>query len=235
MNPIHPTRFLLTGAALALTVGAAALFPSHELSAATRPQAKAPARRGGASASTMRLGSFEFAAYQIEGQTLPTGVYRLTLSGNAVMTGQGRTITAQEMSVDLPRGASDISVGRASGNVRMMMNLAPNRGFSARGSSLIFRREANKIEVAGGVQVRSNLEGGGYVNATGNTAEVLLGPKNATLNGNVRLTLVKPNNLDGPLVLSGPKMFVDLNTGDWRLFGGRSKGNFNLKPPAGNP
>jgi lipopolysaccharide export system protein LptA len=230
MNSFKKSGWSLPIAAVSLVAG---LIGTAMLDATSQA---APARRGGASptAQSARVGAYQFGAdTAISWDALKTGGVRITLTGNAWLSGQGRNIAAQQMSIDVPRNASDISIGRASGNVRMSMALEGGRTLQARGSSLIYRRAENRISVGGGVTVRSGLEGGGTVTATGNTAEVLIGPGTASLNGNVRLTLVKPDTLDGPASFTGPNMTVDLDTGNWKISGGRTKGNFNLKPRAG--
>ncbi|MBW3621905.1 MAG: hypothetical protein KY468_00670 [Armatimonadetes bacterium] len=225
----HPILLAaLAGSGLALTmIGGAD-------SSAAQSKATARARQGGA-APQGQVGAFRFGANEFAGETLKTGGVRFILNGNAQLIGQGRTIAAGQMSIDVPKGASDISVGRATGNVRMTMALEEGRRLTTRGNSLIYRRQENTIDLGGGVTVQTQLEGGGSLTATGNTAQVLAGarPRTATLSGNVRLTLVKPDTLEGPAVFTGPSMVVDLESGNWKMTGGRTQGNFNLKPRPG--
>jgi lipopolysaccharide export system protein LptA len=181
------------------------------------------------------MGSFRFGASEgVAGEPLPNnGGARFVLTGKAWISGQGRSITAQEISFDVPKGASDISIARASGSVRMSAVQKGGRKLAARGSSLVYNRAAGKIDLGGGVNVRSDLADGGSMTATGSSAEVLLDSNTATLSGGVRLTLVKPDTLSGPAVLTGANMTVDLNTGKWKIFGGPTNGNFNLQPKTG--
>ena len=233
-----PFRLALLSLASAVSLSGFLIQVQQTQAAASRKSLRrvsaSPRKAGasaGSSAQNLRVGAFEFGSEkEISYEGLKTGGARFTLNGNAYLTGPGRTITANLISIDVPRNANDISVGRASGNVRMSMAMENDKKMIAEGSSLIYRRAEGQINLGGGVRVRSDLEEGGSVDATGNTAEVRIGPGTATLNGNVRLALVKPDTIVGPGIITGPSMTVDLRTGNWKMFGGR--GNFNLKQDA---
>jgi lipopolysaccharide export system protein LptA len=209
---------------------------AHSYGAARR---KTPVRRAAASAPARQMqtyGAYQFGvgpSGEVTYESIKGGGVRFELTGDAELPGPGRAITAQIISFDVPKGNNDISVARASGNVHLAMRQTNGQKLTAETPSLLFRRDSGLLTMDGGVHIHSDLEAGGSVDATGQNAQIQTGPQTAVLNGNVQLTLMKPDTLEGPAHFSGQKMTVDLTSGNWKLSGG--KGNFNLKPQALKP
>ena len=243
---------------LAVSLSMTPLLPSARAAAPRKPaRAAAPGKRARAAAAPpgkrarvaaapsgrpiQTAGAFDFTADEIQFAGLKGGGGRFTLIGDARLTGPGRIVVAQRMSVDVPKNASDISGAQASGSVQMILQQPDGRKLTTNAASLDYHKATEEITLEGGVRVRSDLEGRGSVEATGQRAVVQAvrhaasggaPSQTAVLTGGVDLTLVKPDTLDQPGHFSGAAMTVDLVTGNWKLSGGpggRTKGNVVLK------
>jgi hypothetical protein len=201
-----------------------------------RPAAR---RTGGASLAsrpTQKAGAFTWTANEVTGEPMGNG-WRFALNGNVRFVGPDRTITSHEMTIDLPAKAKDITAASATGSVEMTARLPDGRNLMAKGQSLVYDHVNEKITLDRSVYIRSDLQGGGTVEATGQHALVTSGAQGrfqeATLSGGVNMTLLKPGTFEGPATSSGQTLTLNLLTGKWTL-GGGTKGSFNLSPQPGN-
>ena len=200
------------------------------LAAGKKPPAGGTAPKGASAGA----GSFTWGADEIEGTAIKGGGLHMTLTGSVRLDGQGRSITGKRLDIDVPKKANDITRAEGRGDIRLRMSLPKGNAMTAEGQHLVYHRESGEIEVDGAVHLHSDLAEGGTVDATGDRATVQTTTNQATLNGNVHMTLVKPDTLEGPAQASGQSMAVDLNTGRWKLSGG-TQGEFSVKPKSAGP
>jgi lipopolysaccharide export system protein LptA len=228
----------LPGLFLALVAGAGLLPDSSSQAAAPQKARRAAASPAAGTRQTNRLGAFswDYVGYvDFEPTDIGSRFTLTATSGLVTLTSPNRTITAKTVSVDVPKKANDISAARGSGSVKMTEVQPDGRKLIAEGESLIYRRSEGQIDVGGGVHIKSDLTGGGSVDATGQSAQIQqiqTDASTATLSGGVNLTLDKPDTLTVPGHFSGETMTLNLKTGAWRLSSGpgsRTVGTFTLK------